>query len=173
MVGSVDSPVITVASPDSNLAVELTRRGGFALRFRPGSYPQYDEATLAHQLAQLGRLARVAYLREYQREVERTGRVINDWDPNRRRYRQALRELAAAGASPSGNVQVTSTGLMEWWFEIQPGTLASFTEPQFVVEVEGAVANVIADHEARAVLLKDEFFGLDLPPSVREAIARR
>lgn len=170
---SFDTTTVTIASPDSNIEVELGGGDRLALGFRPGSYPRYDEATLEHQLAQLGRLAWPAYLREYRRGVERAGRLINDWDPKRRRYRHALREIMATGASSGGNVQVTSTGFEHWRFEIRPGTLAALTEDRFVTEVESAVASLIADYESKVVLLKDDYFGFDLPPAVREAIIQR
>jgi hypothetical protein len=172
MADSLDSMAITVRSPDSNIEAEVDIDYQVKLRFRAGSFHQYSEFTLEHQLGQLSRLAWAAYQRDYLAAVEASGRVINDWNPKRRAYREALATIEVNAVSAGGQVEVSSVGLERWTCRIEPGTLARLGEDGFVAEAESAVANLITQYVHRVVLLKDEHFRFDLPPDIRSEADR-
>lgn len=162
-----DSMVVTVRSPDSNIEAEVDIDYRVQLRFRAGSFELYNETMLEHQLSQLSRLAWAAYQREYLAAVQASGRVINDWDPKRRAYREALANIAVTATSSGAHVEVSSVGLERWTCRIEPGTLAQLGQERFVAEAESAVANLVTQYVHRVVLLKDEHFRFDLPPDIR------
>jgi hypothetical protein len=166
----LDATTITVVSPDGNITAEIGNDYRARLGFRAGSLVRYDEPTLERQLGQLARLAWVGYLREQRAIRERDGRVANTWDPKRRRYREALGRVEASGMSTGQWVQAWTTGLEQWTFAIASGAVRNLTEANLVGEVESAVASVIAEYKVQVVLLKDEFFGFDLPPAIRHQL---
>jgi hypothetical protein len=168
----LDTLTVTVRSPDSNIEAEVDSGYRVKLRFRPGALRDYVEFTLEHQLGQLARLAWVAYQREYRAAVEAAGRVVNDWDPKRRDYREALAQVEVSAVSDGGYVEVGSVGLERWTCRIQPGLLAQISEDRFAAEVESAVANLMTQHQHQVALLKDEYFQFDLPPHIRSEIDR-
>lgn len=168
----LDSLVLTVRSPDSNIEAEVDIDYHIELRFRAGSFHHYNEAMLEHQLSQLARLAWVGYQREYLAAVEASGRVINDWNPKRRAYREALANIEVSAASRGGHIEVHSVGLERWSCRIEPGTLARLGQERFVAEAESAVANLVTQYVHRVVLLKDEHFRFDLPPDIRSEADR-
>jgi DNA-binding protein YbaB len=172
MPDSLDDLTVTVRSPDSNIEAEFDRRFRLTLRFRPGALQRYSEFTLEHQLSQLSRLAWVEYQRKYRAAVEASGRIVNDWDPKRRAYRDALMQIEAAGVSDGGNVEVSCAGLERWTVRIKPGTLSELPVDRLAAEIQSAVANAGAQFEERAVLLKDDYFPLDLPPHIRAELNR-
>lgn len=166
----LDSLSVTVRSPDGNIEAEFDRRFRVTLRFRPGALRQYTEFTLEHQLGQASRLAWVAYQREYRAAIEAAGRVVNDWNPKRRAYREALMKISVSAESDGGYVRVSCDGLERWTFRIQAGTLAQLAEDRVVAEIESAVANAGTEFEHETVLLKDEYFRLDVPPQLRAVL---
>jgi DNA-binding protein YbaB len=168
----LDTLSVTVRSPDSNIEAEFDRRFRVSLRFRPGALQQYSEFTLEHQLVQLSRLAWVAYQREYRAAIEASGRIVNDWDPKRRAYREALMQIETTGTSDGGYVEVTCAGLERWSVRIQPGAISQLPADRLAAEIQSAVANAGAQYEHRAVLLKDEYFRFDLPPHLRSEMDR-
>jgi hypothetical protein len=172
MTDPLDSMAVSVRSPDSNIEAEVDLDYRVQLRFRAGSFLRYNEATLEHQLSQLSRLAWAAYQRDYLAAVEASGRVINDWNPKRRAYREALANIKVTAGSNGGQVEVSSVGLERWTCRIEPGTLARLGEVRFVAEAESAVANLITQYVHRVVLLKDEHFRFDLPPDIRSEADR-
>ncbi|HEY8474017.1 MAG TPA: hypothetical protein VIL37_15460 [Natronosporangium sp.] len=82
-----------------------------------------------------------------------------------------LRIEVSAG-SERGFVDFSCTGLERWTFRIRPGALAQLTEDRLAAEVQSAMAEAGAQYQDQVVLLKDEYFGYDLPPRVREPIER-
>jgi hypothetical protein len=168
----LDALTVTVRSPDSLIEAEVDSRYRVKLRFRRGSLRNYVEFTLEHQLSQLSRLAWVAYQREHRAAVEASGRIVNDWDPKRREYREALAQIEVTAISDGGYVEAGSVGLERWTCRIQPGALAQLSEDRFAAEAESAVANLITQYQHRVALLKDEYFQFDLPPHIRSEIDR-
>jgi hypothetical protein len=163
---------VVVRSPDSNIEAEIDIDYQVQLRFRAGSFHKYNEATLEHQLSQLSRLAWAAYQREYLAAVEASGRVVNDWNPKRRAYREALASIEVTAGSDGGHIEVRSVGLERWACRIEPGTLAQLGQERFVAEAESAVAKLVTQYVHRVVLLKDEHFRFDLPPDIRSDVDR-
>jgi hypothetical protein len=53
--------------------------------------------------------------------------------------------------------------LVSWEFEIAPGALRALWESEFLEELRGAVAAVLADYQSQVTLLTDECFDLGLP----------
>jgi hypothetical protein len=168
----LDTLTVTVQSPDGNIEADVDRRFGVTLRFRRGAYHHYTESMLEHQLGQLSRLVWPAYMRKYRAALDEAGRVTNDWDPKQRAYRAAMMRIEVSAISDGGYVEVSCTGLERWMFRIRPGTLAQLAEDRLAAEIRSAVADAGAQYQDRAVLLKDEYFGYDLPPRVRETIER-
>lgn len=166
----LDTLTVTVRSPDGNIEADVDRRFHVTLRPRPGALREYTELTLEHQLGQLSRLAWVAYQREYRAAIEAAGRVVNDWNPKRRAYREAMMRISVSAASDAGYIQASCDGLERWTFQIQAGTLAQLTEDKVVAEIESAVANAGTQFEHETVLLKDEYFRLDVPPQLRAVL---
>lgn len=172
MTDPLDSLRVTVVSPDSQIEAEFDRRFRVRLRFRPGALQRYNEFTLEHQLGQLSRLAFVAYQRRYRAAVEESGRVVNDWDPKRRAYREALMQIEATGVSDGGYVEVSCSGVDRWSARLHPGVLAQLPPDRLIAEIESAVAHAGEEYQHRSVLLKDEYFPLDVPPHIRAEMDR-
>jgi hypothetical protein len=167
MPGSRDPLAFTVTSPDENLHAEIGSGYRVRLGFLPGTLRLYDEPTLEHQLAQLARLAWAEYLREQRALSDGSGYADDTSDPNRRRYREGLRRIEAAGTSAGEWVEAETVGLERWRFAIAAGATSRLDGDMLAAEIESAVASAVADYELRGVLLKDECFRFDLPPRIR------
>ena len=144
----VDALETTVSSPDGRLTARVFARRKAELSMPRYAYRRYDRVDLERQLGQLAKLAFVAYRRARREALERElGEPVGDadtWDVAKTRYREELRNLNLDAESEGGWVRVRSRGLIDWRFELAPDTLDAIDREEFLTEVNGAVAAVIA-----------------------------
>ncbi|MFD0558246.1 hypothetical protein FB566_3545 [Stackebrandtia endophytica] len=175
----LDSLKVNVTSPDGQIKARLVGGDDLKIAFRPGAYKQYGERELEHQLERLAVLAWVGYRRGYfQAMSESSGESISEvqkphWNAKRRRYTEAVAEMVAQGESQSGVIQAKSKGYAFWKVRIEDGTVDRMDEQQFLSEALSTFQQVRIDGERLRTLLKDEHFGLNIPPEVRRRVAAR
>jgi hypothetical protein len=160
---------VTASSPDGQISAEVSWEGQvLSLTFRPGAYRRYTESILSHQLTQLATLLWTRQRRYYREMVDAAfDNPIHDdavdLGPGRREYRQRLGQIVAEGASADRSIRVRTEGMRRWEFTIAEQTLRRLLEREFVGQLSGAVANLLASHQVQVILLKDEIYGLGLP----------
>lgn len=165
---------VNVTSPDGQLKARLVGGNDLTLAFRPGTYRHYNERDLEHQLERLAVLTWVGYRRGYfEAMAETSGQTVDEvqkphWDAKYRRYYEAVAEMVAKGESPSGAIKARSKGFAFWKVRIEDGTIEAFDENRFLSEAVATFRQVRVNGEHQRTFLKDEFFGLNLPPEVRE-----
>ncbi|GLZ78124.1 hypothetical protein Afil01_29310 [Actinorhabdospora filicis] len=173
----LESLAIRVTSPDNRIRATLRAGRSIECEFRPGAYDEYRQGDLEHQLGRLATLAWTGYQRGYQLAVaEATGTRPSgeqqSWDPNRRRYREALDASQHEGISPERWIRVRCTGMSHWTVDLRTGYHAALPEPRFLTELSSAAGEIIRDRRLRAARLKDEHYGLDIPAELRARFAR-
>ncbi|ADD41850.1 hypothetical protein [Stackebrandtia nassauensis] len=169
--------VVEVTSPDGNIKAKLVAGEQLTVAFRPGTYARYDERGLEHQLSRLAMLAWTGYRRGF---FEAKGRAedisakdaekehLNHWDANTRRYNEEMAQIVARGKSSGNVIRAQAKGLAFWKVEIRDGTLASMDEATFCAECVSVLAAVQRDSKNQEILLKDFYFGLNIPKSWRK-----
>jgi hypothetical protein len=167
---------VRVSSPDSHIQGVLNGRS-VRIRFRPGSYEDYREDVLAHQISRLLTLMATGYRRGH-------GQVMKDADlvsvtdpakadgPKQRRYLTEVNELVVLGRTARGLVRIRCVGMRDWQCRIAPGTVKGLTEEQFVAELEAAIQRLLSNYKHEIVFLKDRCYDLEIP-IVRQARERR
>lgn len=169
----LDALTVEATSPDGQIKTRLVGDDDLTLAFRPGAFDKYDERGLEHQLERLAVLTWITYRRGYftalhpddpdaAKEAQKP-----HWNTKYRRYHEAVAEMVGKGPAPSGLLEMRSKGLAHWKVRIQDGALKRLGEEQFIKEALAAFARVRADSEMKRTLLKDEHFGLNLPPGAR------
>lgn len=157
--------VVDARSPDGHVSARVQGRGSVSVGIDRGEYGRYDESGLAHQLAQLATVAWARYRRLYSETLEDYAGTPSEAEDSaqERTFAERSEQLECSGRSAGGDIELRTRGLRQWDVTIAPGTLARLPEHTFVAELSGAVAEVLADHRARMVLLTDELFDLGLP----------
>lgn len=179
MVGPHESPRapgVTASSPDGQLKARLDDET-LSVGFRPGTYRRYSDTSLAEQLARVLTSVWAEYhkrqlkaLSEAHGEVYRTRPV--DWRAEHRAYDEAAARLVTRGTSPGGGIDLKAKGFTEWKVRIAAGTLARLDEADFLAELLGGYRRLQGDDRRKTALLKDEHFGLVMPPSWRARTPR-
>jgi hypothetical protein len=144
----LDALRVRAALPDGSLTAELTGRDDVTLTIR--DYAQLTEPDLSRRLAQLARLLWARRMAEYFRvRSDVTGQPVTHESPalgrQDREFQAARDDLHAHGQSADGRIQVEARGMREWTVRIQPGTLRTLDETEFVAAVREAAAALIAD----------------------------
>lgn len=168
----LDNMVLRVMSPDNMIMAKVEKRFSVSLAFRPDTYASYRPTVLEHQLARLGTLVWTGYQRGYYMALsEATGQKITGpgktWDPNRRRFREEQAATVFKAVSPGGWIRCENVGMLNWSVRLKDGALDRLDERAFVSEATETVRRLIADYRAKMIVLKDEHYGLDLPPGLR------
>ncbi|HIW63166.1 MAG TPA: hypothetical protein H9881_11960 [Candidatus Stackebrandtia excrementipullorum] len=163
---------VRVTSPDGNIQGLLNGRD-MRIRFRPGTYHQYGEELLEHQLSRLFTLTATGYRRGHGHIMSEVD-LISITDPAdansdaQRRYLEAVPELVVTGATTDGLVRIRCVGMRDWRCRIRPGTIAALEESQFVTETETAIQSLLTHYRREIMFLKDRCYNLQIP-MVREA----
>lgn len=170
--------VVTAVSPDGRITARFGNDLQARVEFRPRTFDDYDEASLAYQLARLGALSAAAFFQrrdEANRLARGMGRDEFDAakrtsaaDARRQAYEQDLRQVEAVGQSPTGAVTIRTVGPLQWEVHIEPGTLRSLGEQRFLAELHAALAALVADRRATISLLKAKHFDLGIPREWRD-----
>lgn len=164
----LDNMVVRVASPDKQIIATLSNRDQVDVEFRPGAYRRYVDGSLEHQLARLASGVFVGYRRGYFQALgEATGEAIRgdetEHDEARRRFQEARRKVVACGASMGQWLNIETRGMASWRVSMRDGTVATLSQEQFLLELNGCVQDLLIDYYEKLIRLKDEFFGLSLP----------
>jgi len=162
---------VEARSPDGWLTASARGRGVVRVGFAWDTYRGYRAAALAHQLAALATLLWARYRRRYLEIVAGWADEEEEPEPSEldREFRERLEGLTVTGVSAHGWVSVRSRALVSWHVEIAGEPVGSLTEQQFLAELDGAVAAVLADHRAKLTLLTDAVYDIGLPRSMRTA----
>ncbi|MEV4639206.1 hypothetical protein AB0J80_17810 [Actinoplanes sp. NPDC049548] len=135
------------------------------------TYRSYRAAGLAHQLEALATLLWAQYRRRYL-EIA-TSWADQDEEPEPtdedRKFQRQLEQLNIAGVSANGWVTLRSRALVSWQVEIAGEPVGSLTEQEFLAELSSAVVALLADHQAKVMLLTDAVYDIGLPRSMRTA----
>jgi hypothetical protein len=162
---------VEARSPDGAVSATARGRGDVRIAFSPDSYRSYRAPVLAHQLEALATTLWARYRRRYLEIV--ASWVDRDEEPQPTdedgEFARRLADLRVTGAAPGGSVTVRSRALVSWDVEIRGEPVGSLTEPDFVAELESAVAALLADHRAKVALLTDAIYDIGLPRSMRTA----
>lgn len=172
----LDSMTIRAQSPDGNVTLTLHKRTQVELSFREYSYEEYDESRLGRQLEAAARgltdacrQARRAVVAEANGQ-EQLPEAVSHWNAQRRRFQAERDELAVAGFSRDGRIEITTVGLHEWYVSIESGALDDLSESAFVAMADSAVADLLDVHHLQMYELKTKIYGrvgVTLPDSAR------
>ncbi|GID11555.1 YbaB/EbfC family nucleoid-associated protein [Actinocatenispora rupis] len=153
----LDQLQVRISSPDGRITAVVSGRGRpLGVELPPAAYHRYAEATLAHQLAQLGRLGYAAYRREYRQLTDAAiDRPVHDdmpdvAGPRLREYRARVATIASHGDGGDGRVRLGARGLAEWTVSIRTGVTRSAPVGEFLGWLHTALARLLADHHAQA-----------------------
>lgn len=154
---------VTVSSPNERIWVTLTGDSTIEVSFAYGYYDGANDREMADQLTRAVKLlmverTRVLYNGRSQEagELVRPGRDTLHRDA--RTYRERLAEVAAEGASADGRIRLSGVGLTHFTGTIEPGTLASMREEQFIAGCKEAGFAFLEDHKAKIALLKYDVY---------------
>ncbi|WP_213455501.1 YbaB/EbfC family nucleoid-associated protein [Rhizomonospora bruguierae] len=161
----IAASVVRVTSPDQRITGELVGGSTITIRFATGAYRRYREPDLERQLVAVAMLLIVGRER-LSREVwaATTGAPAPDdggEGERSRRFRQLRAAMYVEGTSPGGLVRITATGLREWTVTVATGAIATTPEPEFAVELRGAVADFVGAYARGMAALKQDCFGTD------------
>ncbi|HZE40433.1 MAG TPA: hypothetical protein VE172_16650 [Stackebrandtia sp.] len=168
---------VEVTSPDNQIKAKISGEADdVALAMRPGAYKRYDEATLEHQLSRLCTLGWTGVRRGYFQALATVYSVTegeaekmekNPPDVRDRDYNKEISEIVAEGRSKGGVVRGRAKGMAFWKVQIRPGTLEKLDEEEFIAECLSALRDVQLDSKRQEILLKDKYFGLNVPMILR------
>jgi hypothetical protein len=134
------------------------------LAFVGNSYYRFTEPELEHQIEGLCRLLVAGWRREYWaafselQGYEVTGEVPPA-DEATRRYRELRDSISVSGACSDGRIRVSfDAGREGWRLRIEPGTLATLTEEQFLAATHEAAQDLGRDHRETMLRIRDECF---------------
>jgi hypothetical protein len=171
--------IVTGKSPDDQIRATVTGNLTLEIIFQRHTYEWYDESGLTRQLAGLGKNTWVAWERE-RREIVRRALSLtseeaeqdrrNRGDARHQRFQDGLHTLQCRGVSPSAILRISTTGMIDWRVDIEPGVLREFGERDFVEEATAAFADLMRDRERKLILLKAEHFDLGIPRAWRERL---
>ncbi len=160
---------VEARSPDGGLTATARGRGDVRVGFAWDTYRSYRAAALARQLEVLATLLWARYRRRYREIVESWVDQDDEPEPTEedREFGRRLEELSVTGMSARGLVTIRSRALVSWQVEIAGEPVGSLTEQEFLVELDSAVAALLADHRAKLILLTDAVYDIGLPRSMR------
>jgi hypothetical protein len=174
---------VETVSRDGLISARVQGLGNsFTVAFRrEDAYRRYSSDVLGYQLAQLATLAFVRYQRAKQQIVdsELGAAALHDdgaeFGPERRRYRERLAQITAAGVSGDGRVTVWTRGMVDWQVTIVPGTVARVAEREFLGALTGTVSRLVTRYRAQVVVVRDDIYDFGYPDSFRRVsgIGRR
>ncbi|MGA8115189.1 MAG: hypothetical protein WCA46_16115 [Actinocatenispora sp.] len=173
--------VISGTSPDRNIRARVSNYTQIEIEANPGVLDRYDEEQLGHQLARLAATTWVGYHRgraeAYRRARGFTASELAEAerpsdDPKQRRYEEELNRITGEGLSAGRAVRIRTTGLMEWKFDIQRGSVRRLGGERLLAEINSAAKAWLGDREMKIILLKAEYFDLGLPRKWRELATR-
>jgi hypothetical protein len=146
-------------SPDGMINGELRERTQVYLFFAPGTYRDYDEATLEQQLVGLARRLWAGRMKEYYAAVsEAFGETVTKESPpispRDTAFHEARDELVAEGRSADGRIHIAVRGMRSWTVQIKDGTLRTLSEGELAAHVREAASALINDQLTKVRALK-------------------
>jgi hypothetical protein len=172
--------LVTAASPDGQIQARISGPDGIELMFSRGSFEQYDEGTLCHQLERLGSLCWVAYDRAHTAKHRRAlGMSAEEFannerhpkDERRQRYDADLTAVEAEGVSPRGLVRVYARGMLHWRVDIERGAARRLGEHRFLSELDAALRMLFEDREVQITVIKSRYYDLGIPRNWRALLS--
>jgi hypothetical protein len=152
-------------TPNGKLSARLhAREPEVLLTFHDNSYYRYAEPELAIQIEGLARLLSVAWARVYWHQMSLIhGRTITHEDPPataaEQRFRDLRAEMHVSASSPDGRIHLDyQAGHDGWRITIEPGTLATLSEEQFVESARLATHALFAAHRSYITTIRRECF---------------
>jgi hypothetical protein len=159
----LDSMRVRASSPDGSITGELRDRTQVYLSFAPGSYRDYDEASLEEQLAGLARLLWASRMKEYYAAAseafgEKVTKEPPPVSPRDAAFYEARDELVAEGRSADGRIHIAVRGMRTWTIRIKDGTLRALDQEAFSARVREAAGMLIDDQLTKVRALKLKFY---------------
>lgn len=167
---------VRASSPDGGIEGTVRGRLEVDIRFVYDAYRRYTERDLGHQLAQLGALLWTRYRREY---IETATAVragddpIIDDQPRDLVFRERMEALIVRGRSAEGWINMRSRALVHWDVDVGVGAVRQLGEDEFLLELSGAIADILRDWQGKLIVLTDEIYDIGVPASLRRAGADR
>src|SRR5690606_8851446 len=122
--------VVTAVSPDGRITARFGNDLQARIEFRRDAFDDYDEASLAHQLARLGASSAAAFFHRRDEAIRLASGMGRDEfdaarrasaaDARRRAYDEDLRQVEAVGVGPEGAVRIRTVGPLHWEVHIEP-----------------------------------------------------
>lgn len=170
---------IKAFSPDSKIGGKCGKdRNLTVLEFHPGSYSDYTESELEHQLAELLKRLAEGYERAWTQILLEAGRApISDpaqvdqeaW----KKYLTELRKVTVVGASPEKNIRFKTRGRTDYKCRLADGVLSRLPENEFSAQAVAASADLMRRFQYEIMMLKDECWGLGIPAITAERKRRK
>lgn len=160
---------VEAQSPDRGLTASVRGRGDVRVSFGFDAYRMYTAVRLTRQLEALATLLWARYRRRYLEVVAEWTGLDEDAEADEAdlEFERRLAGLEVTGMSDGGWVSLRSRGLVSWQVTFRGEPVRSLSEQEFLAELDGAVAAVLADHRHQVVLLTDEIYDIGLPRSMR------
>jgi hypothetical protein len=86
-----------------------------------------------------------------------------------REFQRRLEAVTVSATSSRGWIRVRSRALVSWHIRIPREPVGSLSEQEFLAEVDGAVASLLADYRAQVTLLTDAIYDIGVPRALRAA----
>jgi hypothetical protein len=167
---------VRASSPDGGIEGTVRGRLDVDIRFVHDAYRRYSERDLGHQLAQLGALLWTRYRREYLETataVRAGDNPIIDDEPRDLAFRERMEALVVHGRSAHGWISMRSRALVHWDVKVGADAIRQLSEDEFLVELSGAIADILRDWQGKLIVLTDEIYDIGVPASLRRAAADR
>ncbi|WP_436519626.1 hypothetical protein [Actinoplanes sp. HUAS TT8] len=158
---------VTVTSPDGRIEGRAESLRYRTLRFLHDSYEGYyrhrDPEVLAHQLGRAATLMAAAY-QKTRRQVmlahgfERSSAIRPPFSSRHREYLDRGMTLTAQGSSPDREIQLMTTGLIEFHVDIKPDALERHNEQGFLHLVDRAMDDLQAGYQRVHTALRHELY---------------
>lgn len=152
-----------ITSPDGNITARVTGGEIKGLAFKPGTYRNYSDAALEHQLAGLSRLVWVARARARRNALRAA--LDGPYDPEPMQpdssaARKAREEQANLVVDVKmSHVTVRVEGGTSWRVKVKAGTVREVPEDMFLREVAMAATTAIGHWRARMHMVRQDAYG--------------
>ncbi|MGH3660821.1 MAG: hypothetical protein ACRDT8_23690 [Micromonosporaceae bacterium] len=159
----LDGTTITAKSPDGKIECELADGRDVVMDFAPGSYHEYTEREMEHQLARLVTAMWVGHRRGHLAVLsERLGYPVRgeptEMGLREREFANRRAQITAEGRSASGRIVLSTTGMTRWDVRIKPGAIREADEDSFLHDLWSAFLAMMREHQRRVAMLQDEIF---------------
>jgi hypothetical protein len=156
---------VTTTSPDGRIEGRMESLEHITVRFRHDSYEQYyrhhEAPVLAHQLSRGATLLAAAYLKARRAVMlahgfERFTAARPPYSLKHREYLERAAQLTARGSSPDREIQVTTTGLVDFQVTIAADVPYRCDEPTFLRLANEAIGDMRRDYQRVHTALRHE-----------------